>query len=85
MKKYSQYLLYISILVLIIFGYYNLKKIIQLDSENQKNVEFNMKTNQQPIEIIILNGCNIKDIAKRYRKLILNNYNGIYDIRKVAN
>jgi len=87
MKKYSQYLLYISILVLIIFGYYNLKKIIQTDSTNQEDVKLNMYLNQRPIEIIILNGCNIKNIAKRYKKLILSNddNNRIYDIRKIDN
>ena len=39
------------------------------------------------IEIIILNGCNIKNIAKRYKKLILSNddNNRIYDIRKIDN
>ena len=84
MKKYSQYLLYISILVLIIFGYYNLKKIIQTDFVNEEEVP--LMINQRPIEIMILNGSNVNKIAKRYKKFIeLNDEKNIYDIRKIGN
>ena len=84
MKKYSQYLLYISILVLIIFGYYNLKKIIQTDFVNEEEVQ--LMINQRPIEIMILNGSNVNKIAKRYKKFIeLNDEKKIYDIRKIGN
>ena len=84
MKKYSQFLLYISILVLIIFGYYNLKKIIQVDSVNEEEVP--LMINHQPLEIMILNGSNVNKIAKRYKKFIqLNDNKKIYDIRKVDN